>query len=188
MLATTTENFITHDVNVSEEWTLPQDSIRGLVGFGAVAALVLLLSLGQFLCRSDRTSWQTEMRERLKWHRGTSIWDTFDRWKCNIKCTWCKMFGLLEYMSASLKAASAHLPVSRSVSLSTSWKILDYVKESLFLKYKIIFSYTFDTFKNNKITTACMSLVEWLEIILRIDDPIWTNMHFYVHSAASCFF
>lgn len=35
--------------------------------------------------------------------------------------------------------------------------------------------------------TDCMFLVEWLEIILRIDIPIWTNVHLYGHSEASCF-
>lgn len=113
----------------------------------------------------DRLKWQ----KRLQWRQRLR--------KCCHKHMCCTIFGSLECLSAksvSLKRAGAHLSVSQSIPM---FKTI--VKKCRIINFHHCFTLSITT----KLVTACLSLVERLKIILRIDIPIWTKVHFNVHSA-----
>lgn len=112
--------------------------------------------------------------DRLKWQKRLQCHHRLR--KCH-KHMCCTIFGSLECLpakSVSVKRAGAHLSVSQSIPV---FKTI--VKKWEIIKLHRCFTLSVTT----KLVTACLSLVERHEIILRIDIPIWTNVNFNVHSA-----
>lgn len=115
----------------------------------------------------DRLKWDSDFSGRVTHESETH----FDMWKCYIECTCCMVFGLLEYCQPESLCTSVCQPINPIVyQFESNWP----------------YWLTFSTLITTQLVTACMSLVEWLEIILRIDVPLWTNVHFYMQAAASC--